>query len=61
MFCLAAIAAAQYAHLKHFPDIEAYGVYYDFQNDISNIGVETFATRMQELLVIYLRETYGDA
>ena len=61
MFCLAAIAAAQYAHLKHFPDIEAYGVYYDFQNDISNIGVETFATRMQELLVIYLRQTYGDA
>jgi hypothetical protein len=23
MFCLAAIAAAQYAHLKHFPYIEA--------------------------------------
>ena len=28
--------------------------------DISEVGVETFATRVQELLVDYLREKYGD-
>jgi hypothetical protein len=42
------------------PDLTAYGAYYYFQNEISEIGVETFATRMQERLVVHLRETYGD-
>ena len=59
--CPAAIAAAQRSHLKYFPDISAYGVYYDLQNDIADIAVETFATRVQQRLVEFLRINYGDA
>ena len=35
--------------------------YYDIIVDIGEVGVERFANRVQELLVYYLRETYGDA
>ncbi len=44
MTCLAAIAVAQRAHLKHFQDMTEYGVYYDsdLQNVIAEIAIETF-------------------
>ncbi len=54
-------SAAQRSHIKYFPDIAAYGVYYDLQNDIADIVVETFATRVQQRLVEFLRINYGDA
>jgi hypothetical protein len=58
--CMAGIAADQHSHVKQFPAIEAYDDYYDLIVAIGEIGVESFATRVQELLVAYLRETYGD-
>ena len=39
----------------------AYDDYYDIVVDIGKVGVETFATGVQELLVDYLRTKYGDS
>ena len=61
MSCLAAIAADNYSHLQYFGGRrDAYDDYYDIVVDISEVAVPEFATRVQELLVDYLRETYGD-
>ena len=57
---MAGIAADQHSHVKHFPSVPAYDDYYDLIVAIGEIGVESFATRVQELLVAYLRVTYGD-
>ena len=57
----AAIAADHRGHVKQFPDVQAYDDYYDIIVDIGEVGVESFADRVQELLIDYLRETYGDA
>ena len=56
----AAIAADHGGQRKQFPDGPAYDDYYDLVVDIGDIGVESFADRVQALLVVYLRETYGD-
>ena len=61
MSCLAAIAADNYSHLQYFGGRrDAYDDYYDIVVDIGEVAVPEFATRVQELLVDYLRETYGD-
>ena len=57
----ASIAADNHSHVKYFPDVKAYDDYYDIIVDIGEVGVESFADRVQELLVDYLRATYGDA
>ena len=57
----AAIAADNHSHVKYFPSVKDYDDYYDIIVDIGEVGVESFADRVQELLVDYLRETYGDA
>ena len=57
---MAVIAADHHSHVKQFPDIGAYDDYYDIIVDIGEVRVESFADRVQELLVDYLRETYGD-
>ena len=57
----AAIAADHRGHVKQFPDVQAYDDYYDIIVDIGEVGVESFADRVQQLLIDYLRETYGDA
>ena len=49
----AAIAANHRGHVKQFQDVKAYDDYYDIIVDIGEIGV-------QALLVVYLRDTYGD-
>ena len=54
----AGIAADNHSHV--FPDRAAYDDYYDIVVDIGEVGVETFATRVQEMLVDYLREKYGE-
>ena len=56
----AGIAAASYTHIKQFPSTDAYNDYYDIVVDICDIGVESFATRAQEMLVEYLRTTFQD-
>ena len=59
--CLAGIAADNYSHLPYFGGRrDAYDDYYDIVVDIGEVAVPEFATRVQELLVDYLRETYGD-
>jgi hypothetical protein len=50
----------QYSHVNYFPNQDAYNEYYDFVVDICDIGVESFATRAQTMLVEHLREHYGD-
>ena len=61
MSCLAAIAADNYSHVQYFGGRrDAYDDYYDIVVDIGEVAVPEFATRVQELLVDYLRETYGD-
>ena len=45
------IAAANRSHLKFFPDMDAYGVYYDLLVELSRIAVANFAERCQSLLV----------
>ena len=57
---MAGIAADQHSHVKYFPCVPAYDDYDDILVGISEVGVESFATRVQELLVAYLRATYGD-
>ncbi len=56
----AGIAASQYSHVKYFPNQDADNEYYDFVVDICDIGVESFATRAQTMLVDHLRKHYGD-
>jgi hypothetical protein len=56
----AGIAASQYYHVKHFPNQDAYNEYYDYLVDICDIGVESFATRAQTILVDHLRQHYRD-
>ncbi len=53
----AGISAFHYPNLKYFPSVDAYNDYYKI---VVEIGVETFATRCQELLGDYLRTNYGD-
>ncbi len=47
----AGIAASQYSHVKYIPNQDAVSEYYDFVVDICDIGVESFATRAQTMLV----------
>ncbi len=56
----AGIAAEKYPHVKYFPDRAAYDDYYDISVDIGEVGVDSFATRIQEMHVDYLRENHGD-
>ena len=56
----AAIAADHRGQVKQFPNVKAYDDYYDIIVDIGEIGVESFADRAQALLIVYLRDTYGD-
>jgi hypothetical protein len=57
----AGIAAEKYSHVKYFPNRAAYDDYYDIAVDIGEVGVDSFATRIQEMLVEYLREKHGDS
>ncbi len=45
--CVSGIAAANRSHVKQFPDVPAYDVYYDIVVDTGEIGVDQFATRVQ--------------
>ena len=56
----AGIVAEKYSHVKYFPNRAAYDDYYDIAVDIGEVGVESFATRIQEMLVDYLRDKRGD-
>ena len=47
-------------HVKHFDSHAAYDDYYDLAVDIGDIGVEQFATKVQSMLVHYLRAQYCD-
>jgi hypothetical protein len=57
--CVSGIAAANRSHVRQFPNV-AYDDYYDIVVDTGEIGVEQLATRVQHLLVQYLRARYGD-
>ncbi len=57
----AGIAAEECSHVKYFPTRAVYDDYHDIVVDISEVGVETFATWVQELLVKYLHIKYGDS
>ena len=57
--CVAGIAESNRSHVKQFPDVAAYDDYYDIVVDTGEIGVDQFATRVQSLLVEYLRAHYG--
>ena len=54
------ITASQYSHVEYFANQDAYSEYYDFVVDVCDIGVESFVTRAQTMLVDHLREHYGD-
>ena len=56
MMGTAGIAAKKYLHVKYFPNRAAYDNYYDIAVDISEAGVDSFATRIQEMLVDYLHD-----
>jgi hypothetical protein len=56
----AGIAAEKYSHVKYFPNRAAYDEYYDISVDIGEVGVDSFATRIQEMLVDYLHDRHGD-
>jgi hypothetical protein len=51
----AGIAASQCSHVSRFPNQAAYNEYYNYDFDICDIGVESFATRAQDMLVDHLR------
>jgi hypothetical protein len=51
---------SQYSHVKYFPNQEAYNKCCDYVVNICDIGVESFATRAQTMLVDHLREHFGD-
>jgi hypothetical protein len=57
MPCVAGIAASTRSHVEQFPSSTAYYDYFDIvvASDASEIGVEQFATRVQIMLVEYLR------
>ncbi len=60
----AGIAASQNSHVnivKYFPNQDEYNEYNDFVVDICDIGIESFATRAQTMLVDHLSKHYGDA
>jgi hypothetical protein len=57
----AGIPAASYKHIPYFDgNRKAYDAFYDLQVDIGEIGVESFATMAQTMMVEYVREHYGD-
>ena len=56
----AGIAAEKCSHVKYFPNRAAYDDYYDIVVDICEVGVDSFATRIQEMLVDNLRDKHGD-
>ena len=59
--CLAGIAAENYSHLPYFGGRrDAYDDYYDIVVDIGEVVILEFATQVQELLVYFLREKYGE-
>ncbi len=60
MMGTAGIAAEKYSHVKYFPNRAAYNDYYDIAFDIGEVGVNSIATRIQEMLVDYLRDKHGD-
>ncbi len=56
----AGFEAKKYSHVKHFLNRSAYDDYYDIAVDIGEVGVYSFATRIQEMLVDYLRDKHGE-
>jgi hypothetical protein len=56
----AGIAAEKYLHVHYFPNRTAYDDYYEIAVDIGEVGVESFATLVQRMLVEYLSSKYGD-
>ncbi len=56
----AGIAAENFSHVKYVPNRAAYDDYYDIAVDIGKVGVDSFATLIQEMLVDYLRDKHGD-
>jgi hypothetical protein len=58
--CMAGIATDYYSQVQQFLNRAVYEHYYDTMVDIGDIGVESFATRVQEMLVDYLRDNYSD-
>jgi len=60
-FTYQCIPAACYKHIAYFDgNRKAYDAFYDLQVDIGEIGVESFATMAQTMMVEYVREHYGD-
>ena len=57
----AGIAAEKYSHVKYFPNRATYDDYYDIAVDIGEVGVDSFATLIQEMLVNYIRAKHGDS
>jgi hypothetical protein len=60
LITLAGIGAEKYSHVKYFPTRAAYDENYDIAVDICEVGVDSLATRIQEMLIDYLREKHGD-
>jgi hypothetical protein len=58
--CVSGIVASNPSHVKQFPDVPSYDINSDLVVDTGEIGVEQFATRVQLLLVQYLRACYGN-
>jgi hypothetical protein len=56
----AGIAASRYSHVKYFANQDAYNEYYYYVVDLCEIGVESFATRAQNMLVGHLLEHFRD-
>ncbi len=46
--CVSGIAAAHRSHVKQFPNVLAHDDYYDIVVVTCEIGVEQFATRVQQ-------------
>ncbi len=55
LHCVSGIAAENRPNIKQFPNVAAYNDYSDIVVYTSEIGVDQFATRVQCLLVEYLR------
>ncbi len=58
--CVSGIASVNRSYVKQFPDVAAYEDYYDIVVDTGEIAVDQYATRVQSLLVQYLRARYGN-
>jgi hypothetical protein len=54
----AGFVASQYSHVSRFPNQAAYNEHYNSDVDICGIGVVSFATRAQGMLVDHLRAEY---